>query len=145
LGFVVTLLALGVCGLWGLYLLRGEWAIEGPTPTPIIWTPTPAPVEGPTPTATPAEVAEPTPTVSPDVAVGRYVQVTGTEGYGVSLREGPGANYARVDVGLEGEVFLVVDGPTVAAGSTWWRIRDPDDETREWWAIGNFLMPVEQP
>lgn len=138
-------LAMVVCGLWGTYLLRDQWAVVGPTPTPIIWTPTPGPTPVLAPTATITVATEPTPTVSPDIAVGRYVQVTGTEGYGVSLREGPGANYTRVDVGLEGEVFLVVDGPEVAAGSTWWRVRDPDDPAREWWAIGNFLVPIEQP
>ncbi|MCK4470356.1 MAG: hypothetical protein KAW49_01080, partial [Anaerolineae bacterium] len=58
LGFVVLLLALIVCGLWALYLLRGRVALSGPTPTPIIWTPTPAP----SPTLSPTETAEPAPT-----------------------------------------------------------------------------------
>lgn len=141
LGFVVALLVLVVCGLWLLYLLRGQVAVGGPTPTPIIWTPTPAA----TPTPPPTDTAEPTPTVSPDIAIGRYVRVTGTEGYGLSLREGPGGSYTRMDVALEGEVFIVVEGPTVVAGSQWWKVRDLDNEQREWWAIGNFLEPVEHP
>jgi len=141
LGFVAVLLALLVCGLWGVYLLRGRLSTSGPTPTPIIWTPTPAP----SPTPLPTETGEPTPTVSPDIAIGRYVRVTGTSGYGLSLRDGPGENYARMDVALEGEVFIVVDGPTVIAGSEWWKVRDLDEEEREWWAVGNFLEPVEHP
>nr|HID12650.1 SH3 domain-containing protein [Anaerolineae bacterium] len=141
LGFAVLLLALTVCGLWALYLLRGQIAIGGPTPTPIIWTPTP--VASPTPP--PTETAEPTPTISPDIAIGRYVRVADTEGYGLSLRSGPGENYPRMDVALEGEVFIVVDGPTVSGGSEWWKVRDPENEEREWWAIGNFLEPVEHP
>jgi hypothetical protein len=142
LGFIVALLALAVCGLWALYLLRDRIAATGgPTPTPITWTPTPA--ASPTPSPTPTD--EPTPTVSPDMAIGRYVRVAGTEGYGLSLRDGPGENYTRMDVALEGEVLILVAGPTVTAGSEWWKVRDLEDEEREWWAVGNFLEPVEHP
>ena len=139
LGGAVVVLMLVVGGLWALYLLRGQMASAGPTPTPIIWTPTSAPTS--LPTSTPTD--EPTPPVSPDIAIGRYVRVTGTEGYGLSLREGPGENYTRMDVAAEGDVFIVVNGPTVVAGSEWWEVRDPENEERQWWAIGNFLEPVE--
>lgn len=145
LGLVVLLLTLTVCGLWALYLLRGQGVFSGPTPTPIIWTPTSVPTSADSSTPLPTEVAGPTPTVSPDIAIGRYVRVTGTGGYGLSLRAGPGEGYARMGVALEGEVFIVVDGPTVAGGSQWWKIRDRESEEREWWAIGNFLEPIEHP
>ena len=141
LGFVVLLLALVVCGLWTLYLMRGRVALSGPTPTPIIWTPTPAP----SPTLSPTETAEPAPTISPGIAIGRYVRVAGTGGQGLNLRSGPGENYARMDIALEGEVFIVVDGPTPSGGSEWWKVRDPEDEEREWWVVGNFLEPIEHP
>ncbi|RLC72381.1 MAG: hypothetical protein DRI81_16455, partial [Chloroflexi bacterium] len=88
---------------------------------------------------------EPTPTTSPDIAIGRYVQVAGTGGYGLSLRDGPGESYTRVDVALEGEIFIIVDGPTMSAGAEWWKVRDSDNEQREWWAVGNFLEPMEHP
>lgn len=144
LGVVVVLMVLAMCGLWALYALRGQWAVSGPTPTPIIWTPTPRPTPSASPTPTPGET-ETVPTVSPDIAIGRYVRVTGTEGTGLSLREGPGANYPRTDVALDGELFIVVEGPTVAGETQWWRIRDPDNEERFWWAAGNYLEPVERP
>ncbi len=41
--------------------------------------------------------------------------------------------------------FIIVDGPTVSGGSQWWKVRDPENEEREWWAVGNFLEPVEHP
>ena len=141
LGLLVALLALAVCGLWGVYLMRGQMTSDGPTPTPIIWTPTFAP----SPTALPTATDEPTPTSSPDIAIGHYVRIAGTEGYGLSLRDGPGETYARMDVALEGEVFIVIEGPTVAAGAPWWKLRDPKNEQREWWAIGNFLQPADPP
>jgi len=137
-------------GFWALYLFRGRFGAQGPTPTAIIWTPTASPP--PTATATPAATAEDdevgadvTPTASEEIAVGTYVQVAGTGGYGLSLREGPGANYARLAVAADGQVFLVVDGPQVSAGSPWWEIRDPDDEAQSWWAVGNYLQPTEHP
>jgi len=142
LGLVAALLALTVCGLWSLYLLRGQLAISGgPTPIPIVWTPTVTPSLTPLPTAT----EEPIPTTSPDIAIGRYVQVAGTGGYGLSLRDGPGESYTRMDVAQEGEIFIVVEGPTISTGSEWWRVRDPENEERVWWAVGNFLEPVEHP
>ncbi len=144
LGGLTILLALVLCGLWGFYLFRGRLASEEARPTAIIWTPSPAPSPSPSPTAT----AEPLPTASADIAVGDYVQVTGTEGLGLNLREGPGTNYPRLVTADEGEVFIVVEGPTVVGGLLWWRIRDPDapeDEAQTWWAAGNFLAPVEQP
>ena len=145
LGFLAVLLLLGMCALWALYLLRGQAAGGGPTPTPIIWTPSPVPTLAASPTPPPTETPETIPTISPDIAIGRYVRVAGTGGYGLSLRSGPGENYTRVDVALEGEVFIVVDGPTASGGSEWWKIRDYESEEREWWAVGNFLEPIEHP
>lgn len=145
LGSVVVLLTLVVCGLWSLYLLRGQVSIGGPTPTPVIWTPSPAPPSAASPIPELTETAEPIPTISPDIAIGRYVRVTGTEGRGLNLRSGPGENYNRMDIALEGEVFIVVEGPTPSGGSEWWKVRDPENEGRQWWAVGNFMEPIEHP
>lgn len=145
LGVIVALLAVTVCGLWVLYLLRGQVGGSGPTPTPIFWTPTAAPTFAVTPTLVPTEVFEPTPTISPDVAIGRYVKVVGTGGYGLSLRAGPGENYTRMDVAQEGEIFIIIDGPTVSAGAEWWKVQDRENLEREWWVVGNFLEPVDHP
>jgi len=71
--------------------------------------------------------------------------VAGTKGYGLSLCSGPGENYGHVGVAQEGEVFIAVDGPKLSSDSEWWKIRDPDDEEREWWVVGNLLEPVECP
>ena len=146
LGLIVVLMVMAVAGLWGLYLMRGQWTTAGPTPTPIVWTPTPMP-EAPA-TATPTSEPEPeeiVPTVSPDIAIGGYVRVSGTGGSGLNLRQGPGANYARKDTALEGEVFIVSAGPTESAGVVWWKLRDPRDEERDWWGAANFLEPVPPP
>jgi len=148
---VAGILLFALLSFWGLYLLQGRLGATVPTPTAIIWTATPAPTDAaspmPAPTETPTseDAGDPTPTAAPDIAIGNYVQVTGTGEYGLSLREGPGSNYARMDVAAEGEIFIVVEGPQTAAGSPWWRIRDPENEDRFWWAVANYLQPVEHP
>ena len=148
---VAGILLFALFSLWGLYFFQGSLGAGGPTPTAIIWTATPTIVPAasptPTPTQTPAgeQPSGATPTPSSDISIGGYVQVTGTGEYGLSLREGPGANYARMDVAAEGDVFIVVEGPQTASGSPWWRIRDPENEQRFWWAIGNYLEPIEHP
>ena len=148
---IVATLLFGLFGFWGLYLFRGRFGAQGPTPTAIIWTPTASatPIDTPTPLPTRTPEGEvlggATPTPSADIATGGYVRVTGTGGYGLSLREGPGANYTRADIASDGEVFVVVEGPRTASGSPWWRIRDPDNEERYWWAIANYLQPFEHP
>jgi hypothetical protein len=81
--------------------------------------------------------------VSPEIAIGRYVRVNGTEGAGVSLRQEPDINSARVSIGQEGEIFIVVSGPRSLGGYTWWLIRDPANEARQGWAVANYLQPVE--
>lgn len=147
LGFVVMMMLLGVIGLWALYLFHGQIPVGGPTPTPIFLTPTPAPSPSPSPTAT----SEPTPTASAEIAIGRYVQVVGTEGRGVNLRSAPGTHNPLIStdiaigVGQEGELFIVVSGPRQVEGITWWMVRDPDSESREGWAAGNYLAPVDHP
>jgi len=149
--FFAAILLFALCGFWALYLFRGRFGAQSPTPTAIIWTPTlllsPAATLPLTPTETASAEgpAEATPTASAEIAIGNYVQITGTGGYGLSLRSGPGENYARMDVASEGEAFIVVEGPTTAGGSPWWKIRDPENEERVWWAVGNYLKPVEHP
>ncbi len=148
---VVGIVLFALLSFGGLYLLQSSRGPVGPTPTAIVWTATPTAVAevSPTPTMTPTpaidEQPEPTPTVAAEIQIGGYVQVTGTGAYGLSLREGPRADYARMDVAAEGETFVIVEGPETVAGEPWWRIRDPDDETRFFWAIGTYLQPIPRP
>ncbi|MGD1995448.1 MAG: hypothetical protein PVH62_01600 [Anaerolineae bacterium] len=149
LTMVALLLAAVGCLLWALYALRVRNPMTGPSPTPIIWTATPQP--SPSPVIHPTETSAPTPTISPEIAIGRFVRVSGTEGAGVSLRQQPDVNSPRIStdltlgVGQEGEVFIVVDGPRQTGGYTWWLVQDAEDEARKGWAVGNYLQPVEHP
>ncbi len=101
-------------------------------------------------TLTPSPVPTPTPagTASPDagkIAIGAYVQITGTEGQGLRIRSAPGLSSDTVFRGEEAETFKVTDGPQQADGYTWWHVVAPYDETRAGWAAADFLAVVPAP
>jgi hypothetical protein len=80
-----------------------------------------------------------------NLSVGAYVQVTGTGGDGLRLRSEPGLDSDVRMLGLEGEVFVVQEGPQDADDYTWWYLVGPFDETRRGWAVANFLQVVQNP
>lgn len=151
---VVLMVAAATCGLWGYVLFsRADSAVFiGSTPTPMVLFITPTPTLYIEPIAsTPQVVAtpdpgsqEPTPTSPSDtIPLGSTVMVTGTEGAGLALRQGPGVSYSWMAIGNEGELFLVQDGPRENDGYVWWFIADPQNPDRVGWAAGDFLVMVE--
>lgn len=105
----------------------------------------PAPtVTRPVPSATPSGTATPTQDIPPSplpglLAVGAYVQISGTGGDGLRLRSQPGLSGQTLVVGAESEVFRVDEGPQDADGYTWWHLVGLYDESRDGWAASNFL------
>ncbi|MBL8056134.1 MAG: hypothetical protein JNK29_05515 [Anaerolineales bacterium] len=106
--------------------------------TPAAAAPTPAPVEPPTATAPPPPAGE--------VAVGGYVQVTGTGEAGfLNLRAEANLTAPVNYLAIEREVFQVQAGPVSADGFTWWYLVDPATSTRYGWAVQNYLQVVQGP
>jgi hypothetical protein len=91
---------------------------------------------------TPTTLAETISTT--DIAVGGYVQITGTGGVGLHVRAGPGTTYESKFIGMDSEVFKVEDGPQEADGFTWWYLVAPYDANRSGWAVANYLAVVVQ-
>jgi len=172
-GFVLVILAVAgiTCGLWGVVLInRGGAATSiGPTPTlvfvvitptatvdaggqgPLVITSTP-PDNGPTiaptaaspaggPTAAPGSGT--TATQSIPIALGVTIQVSGTEGDGLTVRQGPGKDFTGVFVANDGDKFVVKDGPRQADSFIWWYIVDPADQNRFGWAVQDFMQVVQ--
>lgn len=94
-------------------------------------------------TATPNPFA-PTP-VPTGIAIGNYVQISGTEGQGLRIRSEPGLDGEFVFLGFDSEVFVVQEGPKVVDGYTWWYLVAPYDETRVGWAASDFLTYIPAP
>jgi hypothetical protein len=109
-----------------------------PTLTPTL-TSTPAPTgeSGPTPTGTLAPIPE------GNFMIGQLVEVQGTEGDGLRVREAPGVDGRILFVGLENEVFVVQGGPVEADDHTWWYLVDPYDDDKSGWSVAAYLQPLE--
>ena len=105
----------------------------------------------PAPTSTSG--APPTPTIDPfaptpaptGIALGNYVQITGTNGEGLRIRSEPGLNSNPVFLGFDSEVFIIQDGPRTADGYTWWYLVAPYDQSRAGWAAADFLTYISPP
>ncbi|SRR6266542_2451921 len=105
----------------------------------------------PAPTVTSS--APPTPTIDPfasptppaGIAIGNYVQITGTEGEGLRIRSEPGLNGNPEFLGYDSEVFIIKDGPREVDGYMWWYLVAPYDETRVGWAAADFLSYIPAP
>ncbi len=153
--FINKWVILGALAVAGLLLLITAIAI-GLTSSPPISSVGFAPADLtviPAPTGTSS--APPTPTIDPfasptplaGIAVGNYVQISGTEGQGLRIRAQPGLDGAFEFLAYDAEVFIVKDGPREVDGYTWWYITAPYDETRVGWAAADFLayVPAPQP
>ncbi len=106
------------------------------------------PADTKTPTAAPLTggqlPVDGAPTPLPGVlAVGAYVQVAGTGGDGLRLRRQAGLNGDVALIAAEAEVFKVVEGPVEIDNYVWWRLVGPYDETRQGWAVVNYLQVVD--
>jgi len=115
-------------------------------PAGVILNVTPAPTATqvlPTPSTVPT--ATDTLASAGALSISQYVQVTGTGGDGLRLRATPGLNGEIKLLGSEGEIYRLKDGPQEADGYTWWLLVDPDDETRQGWAVADFLQPTQYP
>ena len=105
----------------------------------------------PAPTSTSS--APPTPTIDPfaptaaptGIAIGNYVQISGTDGEGLRIRSDPGLNGNFEFLGYDSEVFIVQDGPREVDGFVWWYLVAPYDETRNGWAAADFLAYIPAP
>jgi hypothetical protein len=112
--------------------------IEASTQTPL------APIATPTPAVSPT-TSQQEPPPSGDIAVGDYVQVSGTGGDGLRLHKSAGVSSGVQYIALEAEVFLVKDGPIEADGYAWWYLQDPYTENAVGWGAANYLAVVQSP
>jgi hypothetical protein len=105
-------------------------------PAPTDTLPAPTTVPQPTPSPTGEEPPPPPPGV---IAVGSYVQVTGTGAVGLRMHNGPSLDSKTDFLGTDNEVFKITDGPKEADGYTWWYLVAPYDAQRKGWAVANYL------
>ena len=145
-GFAFLLLALAVT----LVLVTSPNEPNDALPTAVMTI-----VAGPTstqfvPTATATRVPSVTADIPPSpipgmIGISAFVQIFGTEGVGLNIRESAGLTTDVIFVAFEAEVFEVRDGPVVTDDITWWFLVTPVDEARSGWAAANYLSVVPRP
>jgi hypothetical protein len=72
-----------------------------------------------------------------------YVQISGTSGVGLKVRQDPGLNGTMNFVANESEVFQVIDGPVKKDNLIWWKLVTPYDQARQGWAAADYLSLIE--
>jgi hypothetical protein len=89
----------------------------------------------------------PTPPAPPegDFEYGQLVMVSGTGGDGLRLRRSPDLDAVVGFLGMENEVFRIIDGPVEGDGYIWWFLENPYESTKSGWAVANYLRSVDQP
>ena len=102
-----------------------------------------------TPTSTVGPELPPTPTPPElperDFDHGQLVTVFGTGGDGLRLRKSPDLDAAVGFLGLENEVFRVIDGPIDSDGYVWWYLTNPYEGSKSGWAVANYLRSADAP
>ena len=92
----------------------------------------------------------PTATIDPaigdlmGIAVGKYVQIEGTEGAGLNVRAVAGKDTSAIFIADESEVFQVIGGPELKDGIVWWQIATPYEDARQGWAAADYLSVIEE-
>lgn len=111
--------------------------VSVPTTTSI---PTNEPLESETQTLSPAVTSQPG-----EIYPGAIVKITGTGGDGLRLRLEPSLESEILWIGEEAEILSVQDGPVEADGFTWWLLESSADNTRQGWAVSDYLVVVDTP
>lgn len=72
-----------------------------------------------------------------------YVQISGTAGAGLRIRQSAGLSSPMNFLAKESEVFQVIDGPVSQDGLIWWKLITPYDQGRQGWAAASYLSLIE--
>ena len=70
--------------------------------------------------------------------------MTGTGTTGLRIRAQPGLQGEVRFLGIEAEVFRIIDGPRQADDYTWWHLQAPYDESLHGWAVADFLSVIQR-
>jgi hypothetical protein len=133
--------------IFGLPLLADSQPAAVPAPIVTVVefasaTPIPTATEEPTPVTEPTATAT-SPPAQGGFQIGQLVQIQGTEGDGLRLREAASLNSSIRMVAVESEVFEVNDGPVEQDGYLWWFLINPYDSSKRGWGVSNYLRSAE--
>jgi hypothetical protein len=137
----------GITG--GIFTRNNRQSIANATPILKI-IPAPSRTPTPQPTNTPVILLATATSTSAvfgtgEISEGQLVEIFGTGGDNLRLRTSPGLNSAIAFLGVESEVFEVLDGPQELDGYVWWFLRNPYNPEKTGWAVSVYLRPITTP
>ncbi len=91
---------------------------------------------------TPTVTSDPTTIDETGIHVGAYIQIAGTGGAGLNVRNSADINSEKIFIADESEVFLVVGGPISDEEHVWWQLSAPYNQERQGWAVEDYLVII---
>lgn len=76
------------------------------------------------------------------LSLGALIEISGTEGNGLSVRPNPGTGGMLNFVAAEGERFRITDGPDAKNDYIWWKIESLTDPSRTGWAVEEYMRSL---
>jgi hypothetical protein len=73
---------------------------------------------------------------------GTIVEITGTEGAGLRVRDDAGTGATALFLAMDGEQYVIKEGPKHVDDLFWYRIVSSDDDTKKGWAAADYLKVV---
>lgn len=144
-----AVLIFGICCLYTFLLLNGLSYKNSVSYTPLAQiTVIPGSVI-PSPDIQLLELVTQTPTIDPSspngngIQLGVYVQITGTGGSGLNIRNNPELGGEKNFIANESEIFKVIGGPITQNDYVWWQLSTPYDQSRQGWAVQDYLHLIE--
>lgn len=147
LGVLLGALAFLVLIALGYFTRQARAATSPATPILVLITAPTASITIPPPTATVELLYTPTPSPPPEtdgsLSPGRLVEVFGTEGDGLRLRDNTGLDSKIVFLAVESEVFELREGPVDKDGYEWWFLVNPYNLDQTGWAVSTYLRAID--
>lgn len=74
--------------------------------------------------------------------VGVKVEISGTGGDGLRMREGPGTDSQVLYLAREGEDCIILEGPQIDENLIWWKIQSLEEETKTGWSVQTYMTTI---
>ena len=75
-------------------------------------------------------------------SVGIKVEISGTGGDGLRMRESPYMDSEVLYLAHEGEDCIIVEGPQIEENLIWWKIQSLEEETKSGWSVQTYMTTI---
>jgi len=81
--------------------------------------------------------------VSPEgFSIGAYVTIEKTQGAGLKIRPNPGTGGETSFIAMDGDLFVIIDGPDERNGYSWWKLQGFEDKSLVGWGASDYFSLI---